>query len=149
MEKDPSETVTRAWARLMRAQQGALSHIQARLKAAGLPPLAWYDVMLEVERAGEPGLRPFELERLMLLPQYGLSRLLERIEAAGYIHRWPSDDDGRGQIVTLTDSGRALRRRMWPVYAAAINSGVGVHLSEDEAAALGELLGKLIPPPHN
>jgi DNA-binding MarR family transcriptional regulator len=147
MKNEPSEAVVRAWARLMRAQHAALSQIQASLKAAGLPPLDWYDVLLELERAGRKGLRPFELERAMLLPQYGLSRLLDRIEAAGYIERRPCDDDGRGQIVALTTAGRERRRSMWPICASAIHKAIATRLSEEEAAALDGLLGKLIESP--
>jgi DNA-binding MarR family transcriptional regulator len=142
----PSETVVRAWARLMRAQQGALSSIEAALKAARLPPLAWYDALLELERAGEEGLRPFELERQMLLPQYGLSRLVDRIESEGYLARLPCAEDGRGQIIAITKAGRALRRRMWPIYAGAIGSAIAGRLSAGEAAALDGLLGKLLAP---
>jgi len=146
MKSEPSDIVVRAWTRLMRAQQAALGEIQLALKAADMPPLAWYDVMLELERAGDQGLRPFELEKTMLLPQYGLSRLLDRIEAAGYVQRRPSDADGRGQLVTLTPAGRDLRQKMWPVYSAAIDSTIGDRLSEDQAKTLGKLLGKLIRP---
>ena len=67
MSETPSKTVIRVWARLMRAQQLALASVERELKAAGLPSLVWYDVLLEVERAGGEGLRPFELERAMLL----------------------------------------------------------------------------------
>jgi DNA-binding MarR family transcriptional regulator len=148
MENEPSQTVVRAWARLMRAQHAALEQIQASLKASGLPPLDWYDVLLELERAGGKGLRPFELERAMLLPQYGLSRLLDRIEAAGYIERRPCDDDGRGQIVALTKAGRERRRSTWPIYASAIQKAIATRLSEAEAAALDDLLGKLIGSPN-
>jgi DNA-binding MarR family transcriptional regulator len=147
MKTEPSKTVVRVWARLMRAQQTALGEIQAALKAASLPPLEWYDAMLELERAGEEGMRPFELERAMLLPQYGLSRLMDRLEEAGYVERRPHHLDGRGQIVALTKAGRERRRGMWPVYAAAIKSAVGDRLSAAEAATLDELLGKLIAPP--
>ena len=62
MTEKPSEIVVRVWARLMMAQQLALAAIEQDLKAAGLPPLVWYDVLLEVERAGGEGLRPFALE---------------------------------------------------------------------------------------
>src|ERR1700751_3913382 len=82
---NPSQTVERAWARLIKAQRTALGSVEGALKAAGLPPLAWYDALLELERAGAPGLRPFELERAMLLEQYNLSRLLDRMERAGYV----------------------------------------------------------------
>ena len=143
----PGEMVARAWARLLRTHQRAMSGVQAALKTANMPPLAWYDVMLELERAGACGLRPFELEKATLLPQYGLSRLLERIEEAGYITREPCDEDRRGQRVLLTKAGRERRRGMWPIYAAAIGDAVGAHLTEEEAGALADLLGKLIEAP--
>lgn len=139
----PPDSVIRAWARLERAHRAAQSTVEARLKKAGLPPLAWYDALLELERVGPAGLRPFELQKEMLFAQYNLSRLVDRLEAAGYIARSASEEDGRGQRLTLTESGRAIRRRMWPVYADAIAAAVGSRLSESEAATLGDLLGRL------
>lgn len=144
MSDKPSEATIRAWARLMKAQHRALGAIEGALKAAGLPPLAWYDVLLETERAGKDGLRPFELERAMLLAQYNLSRLVDRIEAAGYVERRPCADDGRGQLIAVTEAGRAMRRRMWPVYARAIEAAVGQRLSDKQATTLAELLARLI-----
>jgi DNA-binding MarR family transcriptional regulator len=144
MTEKPSETVSRAWARLMTAQQLALASIERELKAAGLPPLVWYDVLLEVERVGGDGLRPFELERAMLLAQYNLSRLIDRMERAGYVERRACDDDGRGQLIAITERGKAIRRKMWPVYARAIDAAVGRHLSMKQAEVLGDLLGLLI-----
>ncbi len=143
MKKKPSKTIILAWARLLRAQHGALSRVETALREAGLPPLSWYDALLELDRVGEEGMRPFELEQHLLLPQYGLSRLLDRIEMEGYVARHPCEDDGRGQIVAITSSGKAMRRRMWPVYAAALQRVVGDNLTEDEAATLGDLLDKL------
>jgi DNA-binding MarR family transcriptional regulator len=147
MSDKPAEATIRAWARLMKAQHRALGSVEGGLKAAGLPPLAWYDVLLETERAGKDGLRPFELERAMLLAQYNLSRLVDRIEAAGYVERRPCVDDGRGHLIAITDAGRTIRRRMWPVYARAIEAAVGQRLSGKQAATLGELLGHLIDEP--
>jgi DNA-binding MarR family transcriptional regulator len=144
MATKPSQTVERAWARLLKAQRVALGSVEKALKAAGLPPLAWYDVLLELERADAPGLRPFELERAMLLEQYNLSRLLDRMEKAGYVERQACAEDGRGQIVAITPAGKAMRRRMWPVYAAAIEDAFGQHLSEQQAKNLDALLCTLI-----
>jgi DNA-binding MarR family transcriptional regulator len=138
----PSDAVIRAWARLVRAQQTVLAAVEAELKAAGFPPLAWYDVLLELSRA-DAGLRPFALEQALLLAQYNLSRLLDRLEKAGCIERRTCAEDGRGQIVAITPSGRALIKRMWPTYRAAIARHLGAKLSEDEAARLASLLGKL------
>ena len=56
MSRNPSEPVTRAWIGLNRARDRVLGAIEHDLKAAGCPPLAWYDVLLELSRA--PGGRP-------------------------------------------------------------------------------------------
>ena len=144
MTERPGETVVRAWARLMKAQRLSLAAVERDLKDAGLPPLVWYDVLLEVERAGDDGLRPFELERAMLLAQYNLSRLIDRIAAAGYVERRACQDDGRGQLVAITERGRAIRRKMWPVYARAIEAALGRQLTTKQTEALDALLRLLI-----
>jgi len=143
-ERPPSDAAIRAWTRLIRAQQTALAGVEADLKAAGFPPLAWYDVLLELSRLEDGGLRPFALERELLLAQYNLSRLLDRLEQAGYVERQSCPEDGRGQVVVITKAGRAVVKRMWPTYRAAIARHLGAKLSEDEAARLAALLGKLI-----
>lgn len=142
--KKPSDTVVRAWARLMKAQQQALRAVEQALKKAKLPPLTWYDALLELERAGETGLRPFELEHEMLMAQYNLSRLVDRMEKAGYVERRTCDGDGRGQVIMITAAGKDIRRRMWPVYAGTIQSSIGVHLSDTQAETLDSILGVLL-----
>jgi DNA-binding MarR family transcriptional regulator len=144
MADKPAAHVIRSWVRLMKAQHLVFASIERALKAAGLPPLVWYDVLLEVERAGAPGIRPFALERAMLLAQYNLSRLLDRIEGDGYIERRACADDGRGRVVHITESGKSVRRKMWPVYARAIEASVGQHLNIREVTCLDDILGKLI-----
>ncbi|WP_172746240.1 MarR family transcriptional regulator, partial [Neorhizobium sp. T7_12] len=76
--QEPSPAITRAWVRLMRAQQLVLGAIEQDLKAADLPPLGWYDVLLELSRAEGGRLRPYEIEERTLLAQHNLSRLLDR-----------------------------------------------------------------------
>jgi DNA-binding MarR family transcriptional regulator len=143
-EKPKRDRGPGAWARLLKAQRIALESIEQALRTAKLPPLPWYDALLELERAGAQGLRPFELERHMLLEQYNLSRLVDRIAKAGYIDRRACEDDGRGQIVCITPAGKALRRRMWSVYGAAIQSAIGDNLSAGETEALDSLLGAIV-----
>src|ERR671938_544541 len=124
MPANPSEAAVQAWARLVRVSGALLDAVEAELKAAGFPPLAWYDALLELDRAPEGRLRPFELERHMLLAQYSTSRLVDRLERAGLVERLQCPLDGRGQDVAITAAGRELRTRMWPAYAAAIERHV-------------------------
>jgi DNA-binding MarR family transcriptional regulator len=121
-----------------------MSRVEHALKAQDLPPLAWYEVLVELDRVGACGLRPFVLEEALALPQYGLSRLLARMEAAGLVQRGSCPEDGRGQMVVLTDAGHAMRQRMRPVYAAAVQEAVGSRLSPAEAEGLADLLGRLV-----
>ena len=140
----PSDEAVRAWARLLKAHRIALGAIEHALKAASLPPLAWYDALLEVERAGERGLRPFELEREMLLEQYNLSRLIDRMVKAGVIERRACEQDSRGHVIIITSGGRRTRRRMWLAYGAAIQNTFVGKLSASEIQMLDVLLGAFI-----
>lgn len=143
----PSEAVIRAWTGLVRAQACVLGAVEAELKRAGLPSLAWYDVLRELQRAPGGQLRPHEIERSLLLAQPNVSRLIDRLEHAGLVERRACLEDGRGQHVAITPAGRALRRRMWPVYRAAIQRHVGARLENERAAeTLTALLARLAEP---
>jgi DNA-binding MarR family transcriptional regulator len=143
MDASPSEAAVQAWARLVRVSGALLDAVEAELKGAGFPPLAWYDALLELDRAPEGRLRPFELERHMLLPQYSTSRLVDRLERAGLVERLQCPADRRGLHVSITAAGRELRRRMWPAYAAAIERHIGSKMGCSDAQKLAELLGRL------
>ena len=144
MKNEPSKAIVGAWIRLMRAQQATLLKIERAFREAGLPPHAWYDVLWELDQAGDEGLRPFVIERQMLIAQSNISRLIDKLEAAAYVERCPCEKDGRGQIVVITTTGRAMRKRMWPVYAEAINKVIGARVSDREAMNLSALLDQLI-----
>lgn len=146
MNKKPAKSVEQAWTNLLRAHAIALSGVEKKLKAAQLPPLAWYDVLLELHNAGNNGLRPFELQKQLLLPQYHLSRLLERIERKGYLERHAIAEDGRGQRLVITRNGIRIRKTMWDVYGPAIQYAVGDLLKPGEVKMLAKLLDKLIVP---
>lgn len=145
MEKQPDPSTIRAWTSLMRSGHRAKTAIEAALKAAGLPPLSWYDTLLEIEKAGPDGIRPFEIKDRLLMPQYGTSRLLSRIEEAGYITRDECNSDGRGQVVRLTEAGQDIRRITWPVYAQCLERLIGAQIDAEHAELLSDLLDRLAP----
>jgi DNA-binding MarR family transcriptional regulator len=131
------------WARFMRVSQSVLAAVEGDLKAAGFPPLTWYDALLELRRVAPEGLRQFELQEHMLLAQYNMSRLIDRLVEARYARRQPCPEDGRGQVVYLTEKGRALIDAMWPAYRAAISAHFGDRLDERQVEALSEILETL------
>ncbi len=136
-----SDAAARAWVQLIRAHRSALCAVERGLRAADLPPLEWYDVLLELERGGP--LRPRDLQDRLLLAQYNLSRLLDRMESEGLVTRERCSDDARCIWVKATDAGQTLRQRIWPVYAEAIRTAVESRMTGAQAGQLAELLGKL------
>lgn len=144
MTESCHDAAVAAWVQLVRVEQALLARVEGELKANGFPPLTWYDVLLELSRAPEGRLRPVELERRLLLPQSNTSRLIDRMEREGLVQRESCPSDGRGQWVALTDAGRALRERMWPVYRNAIGAHVGQKLDKSEAMTLAGLLQRLL-----
>ena len=146
MEQQVAEIdISGLWARFMRISQAVLSAVEADLKAAGFPPLAWYDALLELRRVAPEGLRQFELQGHMLLTQYNMSRLIDRLVHAGFARRQRCPEDGRGQVVSLTEKGRALIDAMWPAYGAAITAHFGDKLDGPQAEALAGMLESLRP----
>jgi DNA-binding MarR family transcriptional regulator len=109
-----------AWRAFLRAHSTMLRRISADLDEAGLPPLAWYDVLAALRDAPDHRLRQVELAERVLLSTSGLSRLLDRIEENGLAQRTSCETDRRSFYIELTDEGATMLERMWPVYARGI-----------------------------
>ena len=118
-----------AWRAFLRAHSTMLRRIAADLDEADMPPLSWYDVLAALQEADEQRLRQVELAERVLLSNSGLSRLIDRIEKAGLARRTTCHTDRRSFYIELTDEGRDMLERMWPVYARGI--------AEDFLPALG------------
>jgi len=132
-----------SWINLFRAHRLARSNIDSELKAADLPPLEWYDILLELDHAGAAGLRPNELEKRLLLPQHGVSRAMAGMEKDGLIVRQRDQHDKRGFRFHITPAGYDLRTEMWQVYEPVITRCIGDPLSISQATDLARLLGKI------
>ena len=132
-----------AWRALITAHAAAIERIERELFEAGLPPLGWYDVLLELWRAPGGRLRMHELARAVVLSRSGLTRLVDRLEKACLLRREPTPEDGRGSFAVLTDEGARMREKMWPVYAEGIAKHFGAHISDEEAQVLTRALGRV------
>ena len=143
MSRKLSGATVEVWARFIRAEQRLLEAVEADLKAAGLPPLVWYDVALELSRAPDGRLRHRDLQARVLLAKYNLSRLIDRMAGDGLVARAPVAEDARGAYIAVTEAGRRLQRRMWPVYGRSIARHFAAHLDEGDLTELGRILAKL------
>ena len=153
MPKPPAATATaataadagqHAWSCFLAAHATLVERVEGALAAAGLPPLAWYDVLWELEKAEGGRLRMHELAQAVVLSRSNLTRLVDRLEAAGLTTRERCADDRRGYFAATTAAGREMRRKMWPVYRQQIETLFAAHLSAKEAQALSALLVRIL-----
>ena len=128
---------------LLRARTTLVDRLETALRADDQPPLAWFDVLCALEDADEFGVRPRELGHAVALTPSGLTRLLDRISAAGLVERSVCDTDRRGFTVTLTPSGRETLELMRPVYLREVEAGFAELLSEEEAERMRDVLERV------
>src|SRR6267154_110772 len=141
MAKDPK---SHAWAVLLAAHATLIEKIEAALAEAKLPPLAWYDVLWELEKADGGKLRMHELARCIVLSRSNLTRLADRLENAKLIEREDTPHDRRGYHCVITRAGLAMRKKMWPVYKAEMERLFSRHITVEEARTIGDALGRAV-----
>jgi DNA-binding MarR family transcriptional regulator len=143
------EDTLATWRAFLNAHAHVTRRIRRDLAAAGLPDLAWYDLLWAVYRQPEHGLRVNELAREVVLSPTAMSRFVDRVEAAGHVRREPDPDDRRALRVVITDSGAALLREMWPVYERGIEEHFAAHLGRSGArlrAVLEDVAASAVDP---
>ena len=131
-----------AWRALLNTHASVVGRVEEALAEADLPPLAWYDVLWAVRRAPGKRARMAELAEGLTLSRGGVTKLVDRLEAAGLLRRERTEDDGRGFYAVLTDDGERMLRRMWPVYAGVLRDTFVDALSENEAGVIASGLDR-------
>lgn len=144
MRKNVIKTGTSVWPLFLTAHAVLLSKIEARLSKAGLPPLIWYDVLWALERAPDYRLRMSELAEMTVLSRSNLTRLVDRLESAGLVERARAEADRRGAFAVVTRKGTEMRRKMWPIYSAAIKELFDNHIDKNEAAHMETVLQRVL-----
>jgi len=141
LEADPKG---HAWALLLTAHAALLERVEAALAEAGLPSLAWYDLLWVLEKADDGRLRMHDLARRVVLSRSNLTRLADRLEDAKLIAREACPEDRRGAFCAITPAGLEMRKRMWPVYRQTIDACFSRHVSDRDAEVVGHVLERVL-----
>jgi DNA-binding MarR family transcriptional regulator len=144
MTTNLDESRNAAWRLYLRTHALLIDLIEQELAEAGLPPLAWYDVLFALYEAPEHRLRLHELADALVLRRSNLTRLVDRLEAEGLVCRKSCPTDRRGAFAAITEEGLAMRQQMWSVYAQCISKYFAVHLSDAEVDVLTEAMKRLL-----
>lgn len=132
------------WRLFITTHAKMIGHIDQQLAATGKIPLHWYDVLIELYEAPQQRLRMNELATLVLLTRSGLTRLVDKLEAAGYLHRELDPEDRRGFYASISTTGIDAMREAWPIYAASIADYFGTDLDAAEQSVLNKLFDRIL-----
>ncbi|MFI5385954.1 MAG: MarR family winged helix-turn-helix transcriptional regulator [Fimbriimonadales bacterium] len=140
LAKELSKQGLEAWKGLLLAHATLVEQIDFEMAQANLLPLDWYDALLALEDAPNRRLKMSDLADQVLLSKSGLTRLVDRLEAKGYICRVNCRADRRVSYAVLTPEGLKAREASWPTYRAAIQEHFASQLSDEEAKVVADAL---------
>lgn len=143
MKKEPTKDAIRAWIQLHRSHRFLLDNVEVALKKSGLPPLDWYDILLELHRDKSTGLRQYEIGEKVLLNKHNLSRMIDRLVKKRLVSRHACAEDGRGNRIIITDQGEKLLKQVWPVYCRSLQECFGNRLNFGDFTELCRILEKV------
>jgi DNA-binding MarR family transcriptional regulator len=128
---------------VLNAHASVVAAVEEALAAAGLPQLAWYDVLWAVRRAPGREARMADLADGLTLSRGGVTKLVDRLESAGLLRRRRAEDDGRGFYAVLTGKGEEMLRRMWAVYSRVLRETLVESLGDQQARTIASGLGRV------
>jgi len=132
-----------AWLRFLRAHAAVTRELSARLETAHGLTLSDYDVLVQLFHADGRRLRRVDLARTVLLTASGITRLLDGLERAGWVRKERCESDARVVYAVLTPGGLEKIEAARASHAADVEELFGTRFTEEEKAALDELLARL------
>jgi len=132
-----------AWRAFMEAHARVTGQLARELQSEEGLQLTWYDVLVQLSEAPDRRLRMQEHADRVLLSQSGLTRLVDRLQAEGYVERVRCNEDGRGTYAHLTPGGLEALRRTYPTHLRGVREWFSDGLSDEEAAVLARALRRI------
>lgn len=140
----PGDERFSVWPLLLEAHAVLVDRLGRDLEGNGGPPLAWYDVMVQLSAAPGNRLSMRELADRVLLSKSGVTRLVDRMSDAGYVARDSCAEDRRIVYAKLTDKGRSILDQVMPGHIDDVDRYFSRHLSPEEARVLTKVLEKVV-----
>lgn len=143
MAAGPAEDELAAWRAFLRAHAAVVDRLDRELQDEQGLPLTWYEVLLHLNWAPDDRLRLSALADRLLLSRSGLTRLVDRMVAAGLIERESCRTDRRGAFAVLAHDGAARLRQAAPVHLRGVQEHFAGLLTGAEVAAIRSGLEKV------
>jgi DNA-binding MarR family transcriptional regulator len=143
----PDDPRLDAWRTFLFAHAQVRRQLERELQAEQEMSLGEYEVLLFLAYSDERRLRMSELADRMVLSRSGATRLVDRLETAGFVERVSCDTDRRGQWAQLTRAGYERLRAASPTHLRGIAEHFLDRIPADELAALRGTLERVATDP--
>lgn len=130
----------RAWVAFLRAHAAIVRRLEAELEAARSLSMAEYDALVQLATADQRRLRMSELADRVVLSRSGITRLVGRLEARGWVERSSCPTDARGAWANLTPAGLDTLREAAPVHLRGIERHFLVPMDQADREAVARAL---------
>lgn len=128
------------WSAFLRAHAAVVRRVDAEVQAETNLPMAWYDVLLELNSATGRRLRMQDLGEVVVLSRTRVSRIVDELVAENLVCREPNEEDRRSSYATITSEGRKRLRRAAPVYLDAIRKHFVAALDPQNLPVVGSAM---------
>jgi DNA-binding MarR family transcriptional regulator len=126
----------------MEAHAGLSAAMERQLAQSGLS-LQWFEVMIRLARTPGHRLRMSDLAAQTTLSASGLTRAVDRMEAAGLVAREACPSDRRSTYAVLTEAGEARIMTAVPVHVAHVVSVLDSVFTPAELETFSDLTRRL------
>jgi DNA-binding MarR family transcriptional regulator len=131
-----------AWRSVVTSHAAVTERVQRAFAAADLPPLSWYELLRAVKRSPNGRPRMSELADYLTLSRGGITKLVDRLQEAGYLERVSCADDRRALQAELTAAGERMLEEMEAIYAGELDRHLKT-LTGEEANLIIDALEKV------
>ena len=126
---------------LVRLETDLWNRVDARIGEQHGFPLAWMEVMRVISTT--PGCRVLDVAEALFITVGGASKVVDKVENAGWCRRLPNPDDGRSQLLELTAGGRRVLKAADRTFADVLEVYLGEAAPPAELIRFSGTLGRL------
>jgi DNA-binding MarR family transcriptional regulator len=138
----PSPERLRSWRLFFESAMALVDVLGEELELQAELPMRWYDVLVHLEESPE-GIPMNELAERILYSKSGFTRVVDRMEEAGLVHRVRPEHDRRTILVVLTDKGAQTMENARRYHRDGIERHFAQHLTDNEVKVLTRALEKV------
>ena len=133
-----------AWLAMVQSHAVLLEALERDLTAAHNLPLTWFEVLMRLVEAPQGMVQMQDLVETAWLSKSGVTRLVDRMAAAGLVDRQACASDRRVTYARITPAGRRALTAAIPTHVADVEREFAQHLTVEEQRVLRQLLTKVL-----